>query len=123
MSAENLTLLMEAIPAQVNPELVVILMAVGALIKHCKKFEKIQNKLIPAILGAISFLVCFMCIETYTLDSVIHAASTAVVNAAASVYCHQIGKNIFLKKNNTDNQLPTPTPETDNNDIDSSVVF
>lgn len=119
MTSQNLELLMEAIPAQVNPELVVVLMAIGALVKHCKKFEKIQNKLIPAILGAISFIVCFMCVETYTLDSVIHAASTALVNAAASVYCHQIGKNIFAKK---DTITDTTTP-TDTNNTGSSVVF
>ena len=111
ISAENLSLLMDAIPSQVNPELVVILMGVGALIKHCKKFEKIQNKLIPLILGVISFIICFAFAETYTLDTVIHTASTALVNAAASVYCHQIGKNIFAKKS------------TDTNDTGSSVVF
>ena len=112
ISADNLSLLVEAIPAKVNPELVVILMAVGALIKHSKKFEKVQNKLIPIILGTISIAITLVCVDTYTIDTVVAALATGVVNAAASVYCHQIGKNIFLKKNNT----------TDDTDMGSSVV-
>lgn len=113
ISADNLSLLVEAIPAKVNPELVVILMAIGALIKHCKKFEKVQNKLIPIILGVVSITITLVCVETYTIDSVVAALATGVVNAAASVYCHQIGKNIFIKKDTT---IP------DDTDMGSSVV-
>lgn len=119
ISAENLTILIEQIPAKVNPELVVLLMAIGALIKHCKKFEKVQNKLIPVILGVVSLTISFVCVETWTIDSVISTIASGVVNAGAAVYLHQTGKSIFFKKNNKVEDTITP----DTNDTGSSMVI
>lgn len=41
----------------VNPTLVVILWAVGIVIKHTKVFEKVKNNFIPVILSVVGIII------------------------------------------------------------------
>ena len=76
--------------ADVNISVVVLLLAVGFIIKHVKKLEKISNDLIPPILLVIS-LVYEVIMGGFSFEIVV----TAVVTAAVAIGLHQEGKNIF----------------------------
>ena len=94
MITDQLAMLFEGIQGQINVELVIVLMAIGAIIKHVKKLEKVNNNLIPVILFCLSVVFCVACLDTYTTDTIIHALASAFCNATAAVYCHQTGKGI-----------------------------
>lgn len=76
--------------ADVNMSVVVLLLAVGFIIKHVKKLEKISNDLIPPILVLLSLVVEFIT-NGFSFKTVV----AAVVTAAVAIGLHQEGKNIF----------------------------
>lgn len=94
--------LAEALLGQINPVLLIALMALGFLIKHSPKLQKISNGLIPLILLVMAVIVAFVASGTYTVNGFVSALVTGLINAAIAVWFHESGKNLFelLNKNN-----------------------
>lgn len=87
---EILTSMLSEALTNVNLVIVVVLMAIGFIIKHVKFLEKVENNLIPPILLVVSIVISF--IDTgITLPS----AFSAIISAAIAIGLHQSGKNIF----------------------------
>lgn len=94
--------LAEALMGQINPVLLIALMALGFIIKHSPALQKISNGLIPLILLTVSIVMAFVITGTYTANGFVSAVVTGLINAAIAVWFHESGKNIFelLNKNN-----------------------
>lgn len=94
--------LAEALFGQINPVLLIALMALGFLIKYSPQLQKISNGLIPLILLAMAVIVEFVMSGTYTVNGFVSALVTGLINAAIAVWFHESGKNLFelLNKNN-----------------------
>lgn len=90
MDSNLTTQFLEEALANVNVTLVVVLMAIGFIIKHFKIFEKVENNVIPPILLVFS-VVALSINNGFSIPTVI----TAVINAAVAIGLHQQGKNIF----------------------------
>lgn len=87
--------LMNQIDITINPFLVLVLLMLGALIKHTKATEKINNVFIPAILVITSVAYTILKLPVFDRGYSVDGIASAIVNAGLAVAFHSSGKSIF----------------------------
>ena len=95
MSTQIIEQLINEAIADINLDIVITLMAIGFIIKHCdiKFLKNIPNSYIPLILVVFGFIFTFL--DAGTAASM-QTFISAIVSSAAAVGLHQQGKNIFI---------------------------
>lgn len=122
--------IIESAISQVNitfdPLLVLVLLMLGALIKHSKATVKINNVFIPLILVVVSMVYTLLKLPTFGRVIIVDAVASSIVNAGLAVFVHSSGKSIFdylyTKKIveaavETLKEFPTEEPDNDCNTI------
>lgn len=87
--------LMSQLNITINPFLVLVLLMLGALIKHTKATEKIDNVFIPAILVITSVAYTILKLPVFDRGYIVDGIASAIVNAGLAVAFHSSGKSIF----------------------------
>ena len=87
---DMLTNMLSEALANVNLMVVVVLMAIGFIIKHVKFLEKVENDLIPPILLVLSLVISFI-----STGVNLPSAFSAIISATIAIGLHQSGRNIF----------------------------
>lgn len=77
----------------VSMEIIIILLLIGALIKHL--LTKVNNKFIPIILFAIGVLLTIADQWPITLNNLLTTITTALATTLIAVGAHSSGKNFF----------------------------
>lgn len=95
----------------VSMEIIIILLLIGALIKHL--LTKIDNKFIPAILFLIGVALTIADQWPITLDNLITTITTALATTLIAVGAHSSGKNFFANGQFLNLFLSTFTNMTD----------
>ena len=116
MEAQIIEQLMTESLSNVNIEFVVLLMAVGLVIKHFPALDKVENNLIPPVLLVLSVIASF--IEN---GFTIHAVVIAVVSASVAIGLHQQGKNIFAPIFNSVTNVCTGLFKPHENKVETEV--
>ena len=125
---------MEIINESVNMYIVIILLLIGAMIKHLKIFNNIQNGLIVAILPVIGIVLSIIVGYPITQDNVLPIITTGIVSAFVAIGVHQTGKGfannfgipevitdlILEEKTVVDEDLEEDAPEI--NDLDENPI-
>ena len=94
----------------VDLQVVILLLLIGAALKHLGLFEKIVNNYIPVILIIIGVAIELITHSKGLPDTLVENLITGLASAMAAVGLHSSGKNIFanddqqeeLLKNNID---------------------
>ena len=87
---------MANIDIQVNTQLIVLLLLLGAAVKHLKVFEKINNDLIPIMCYVVAIIVEFASCYPVKPSDIINILIIAFASATSAIGIHQTGKNIFV---------------------------
>lgn len=77
-------------------QIIILLMLIGAAIKHVKFFDKVSNSLIPIILIIIGVVVGVFMFWPLTKANFMEAFITGLASACIAIGLHQAGKNIFI---------------------------
>lgn len=80
----------------ISVETVLILLLVGAAIKHLKMFENVNNRAIPVLLFGVGILITVLDQWPITLVNIISIIITALSSSLLAVGIHSSGKNIFV---------------------------
>lgn len=80
--------------AYVDVKLLLLLLAVGFIIKHFAK--NVTNNIIPTVLIGVSFVYSLLVLDVFDKNSIINAIVNALLMAALSIGIHSTGKG-FLK--------------------------
>lgn len=79
----------------VDLQVVILLLLIGAALKHLGLFEKIVNNYIPAILIVIGVAIELITHSKGLPDTLVDNLITGLASAMAAVGLHSSGKNIF----------------------------
>lgn len=79
----------------VSVETIILLLLIGAAIKHLDAFNKVSNTYIPIVLFAFSVLITVLQSWPITLTNAISVITTALASSVIAVGIHSSGKNIF----------------------------
>lgn len=79
----------------VDLQVVILLLLIGAALKHLGLFEKIVNNYIPVILIIISVAIELITHSKGLPDTLVENLITGLASAMAAVGLHSSGKNIF----------------------------
>lgn len=79
----------------VDLQVVILLLLIGAALKHLGVFEKIANNYIPVILIIIGVAIELITHSKGLPDTLVENLITGLASAMAAVGLHSSGKNIF----------------------------
>ena len=79
----------------VDLQVVILLLLIGAALKHLGVFEKVVNNYIPAILIVIGVVIELATHSKGLPDTLVENLITGLASAMAAVGLHSSGKNIF----------------------------
>lgn len=79
----------------VDLQVVILLLLIGAALKHLGVFEKVVNNYIPAILVVIGVVIELATHSKGLPDTLVENLITGLASAMAAVGLHSSGKNIF----------------------------
>lgn len=79
----------------VDLQVVILLLLIGAALKHLGVFEKVVNNYIPAILIVIGVVIELVTHSKGLPDTLVENLITGLASAMAAVGLHSSGKNIF----------------------------
>lgn len=79
----------------VDLQVVILLLLIGAALKHLGVFEKVVNNYIPAILIVIGVIIELVTHSKGLPDTLVENLITGLASAMAAVGLHSSGKNIF----------------------------
>ena len=79
----------------ISIETVVILLLIGAAIKHLDMFESIDNKFIPPILFAFGVIFTVITQWPVNVANLVHVVIVALASSLLAVGIHSSGKNMF----------------------------
>lgn len=116
----------------VDLQVVILLLLIGAALKHLGVFEKIVNNYIPVILIIIGVAIELITHSKGLPDTLVDNLITGLASAMAAVGLHSSGKNIFangifeklfykqnfgidLDEEDGDEKEPTVTPPKEEN--------
>ncbi len=85
-----------SIEVSVSIQLVVLLLLIGACVKHVSVLDKIDNSLIPPLLIVIALVVEIITDYPITGKNIVSVLITALASASVAIGLHQTGKNIFV---------------------------
>ena len=99
----------EIIENIMNPYVVIILMGIGAAIKHITIFDKIENNLIPIVLSIVGIALTIVINYPYeNFEALLPAIAGGISNALYAIAIHSSGKSLtqyFKEKiNNSDEE-------------------
>lgn len=104
--------------------IVVLLMLVGAAIKHLKFMDKVSNSVIPPVLIVIGVAAAIFVNWPLTHDNLLSTLIEGLASACTAIGLHQAGKNIFVNGvfvNAFSNKyLGSSDTSTDNDNTDDS---
>lgn len=122
MSNEIVTQIISVAETSINLSVVIILLAIGYVLKHVAK--KLSNEYIPVILLLFGILLaCIIGIPYKTGQDIIPAIITGIASGAAAIGIHQSGKSfIHFGKGDSTPQITdgpgvTEDPLNDDRDI------
>ena len=76
-------------------EIVILLLLIGAAVKHLEVFSKVVNTYIPVILIVIGIIVALLTNIATLPGSLVDTLITGLASAIVAVGIHSSGKNIF----------------------------
>ena len=88
-------MIFETFSVALSIETIIILLLVGAAIKHLKLFDKISNDLIPVALFVLSFIITIFTSWPLTHDNILNVIMISLASAIVAVGIHSSGKNVF----------------------------
>lgn len=84
-----------AVESSIDYNIVILLLLLGFGIKKLKAFEKVDNKLIPAVLAIVGVLLAFVLHYPWNdINEFVNTFISGVVSAISAVGIHSSGKNI-----------------------------
>ncbi|MDD3121950.1 MAG: phage holin family protein [Candidatus Izemoplasmatales bacterium] len=84
-----------SIDIALNIQVVILLLLVGAAIKHLKFLDKVANEIIPVILIVIGIICAIVISYPISSDNIIVTLIEGLASAITAVGIHSAGRNIF----------------------------
>lgn len=76
--------------------IIILLMLIGAAIKHMNILSKVANSLIPPILIVIGLIIAIIINWPLSQDNFVNVLIEGLASACIAIGLHQAGKNIFI---------------------------